>query len=138
VAALLVLASILFVMRRRRRRRMNPPLAPRRWPAVLQVAAGFTIGAAVVLLAGSMTGGLDLVTFRLLWALAADVTIVAVAIPVLLIAAGIATLLEHRALRDRYGKVQSLWRANDCSPMIESDDPHRVFQEGGDLRDSSS
>jgi hypothetical protein len=35
-------------------------------------------------------------------------------------------------------EVQSLWRANDCSPMIESDDPHRVFQEGGDLRDSSS
>jgi hypothetical protein len=53
----------------------------------------------VVLLAASMSGGLDVVAFRLLWALAPDVTILAVAIPLLLIAAAVATFLERRSTR---------------------------------------
>jgi CubicO group peptidase (beta-lactamase class C family) len=101
VAALLVLASVVFVMRRRRRRRMSPPLAPRRWPAILQVAGGVTIGAAVVLLAASMTGGMEIVGFRLLWALAPDVTLVASAVPLLLVAAGITNLVERRTVLRR-------------------------------------
>ena len=96
VTALLVLASILYVMRRRRRLRMVPPRAPRRWPAVLQIAAGITIGAAVVLLAASLSGGIDVVVVRLLWALAPDMTIVASAVPLLLVAGGIASLVERR------------------------------------------
>jgi CubicO group peptidase (beta-lactamase class C family) len=100
VTALLVLASIVFVIRRRRRRQSNPPPTPRRWPAALQIATGVIIGAAVVFLVASMSGGLDLVAFRLFWALAPDVTILAVAIPLLLIAAGIATLMERQALRE--------------------------------------
>jgi CubicO group peptidase (beta-lactamase class C family) len=99
VAAFLVVASIVSVIRRRRRRRMDPPQAPRRWPAILQVVAGMLIGASVVMLASSMSGGLDVVAFRLLWALAPDVTILAVAIPLLLIAAGMATFLERRTTR---------------------------------------
>jgi CubicO group peptidase (beta-lactamase class C family) len=101
VAVLLVLASVVFVMRTRRRRRMIPPLAPRRWPAILQVAGGVTIGAAVVLLAASMTGGMEIVGFRLLWALAPDVTLVASAVPLLLVAAGIANLVERRTVLRR-------------------------------------
>jgi phosphatidylglycerophosphate synthase len=96
VAALLVLASVAFVMRRRRGRRMMPPLAPRRWPAIVQVTAGIAIGAAVVMLTAAMTGGMDIVGFRLLWALAPDVTIVASAVPLLLVAAGITNLVERR------------------------------------------
>jgi len=46
-----------------------------------------------------MSGGLDVVAFRLLWALAPDVTILAVAIPLLLIAAAMATFLERRTTR---------------------------------------
>jgi hypothetical protein len=61
--------------------------------------AGVLIGASVVMLASSMSGGLDVVAFRLLWALAPDVTILAVAIPLLLIAAGMATFLERRTTR---------------------------------------
>ena len=99
VAAFLVVVSIVSVMRRRRRLRMDPPQAPRRWPAILQVVAGVLIGTSVVLLAASMSGGLDVVAFRLLWALAPDVTILAVAIPLLLIAAGVATFLERRTTR---------------------------------------
>jgi len=48
----------------------------------------------------SMSGGLDMVAFRLFWALAPDATIVAVATPLLFIAVGIAKLLERRSLRD--------------------------------------
>jgi len=99
VLALLVLGSIVSVMLRRRRRREVPRRVPRRWPAILQVVAGVLIGALVVLLASSMSGGLDVVAFRLLWALAPDVTILAVAIPLLLIAAGMATFLERRTTR---------------------------------------
>ena len=99
VLALLVLGSIVSVMLRRRRRREVPRRAPRRWPAILQVVAGILIGASVVLLAGSMSGGVDVVAFRLLWALAPDATILAVAIPLLLITAGIATFLERRTTR---------------------------------------
>jgi CubicO group peptidase (beta-lactamase class C family) len=99
VTALLVLASIVFVVRRRRRSQSSLPRTPRRWPAVLQIAAGVGIGVAVIFLVASMFGGLDIVAFRLFWSLAPDVTIVAVAIPLLLIAAGIATLMERRALR---------------------------------------
>jgi CubicO group peptidase (beta-lactamase class C family) len=111
VAVLLVLASVVFVMRTRRRRRMTPPLAPRRWPAILQVAAGVTIGAAVVLLTASMTGGMDIVGFRLLWALAPDVTLLAVAIPLLLIAAGTSTLLERRTTRQLLSPVSGSERS---------------------------
>jgi CubicO group peptidase (beta-lactamase class C family) len=100
VAVLLVLALVLSVIGRHRRRQSNPPRPPRRWPAVLQVAAGVIIGAAVVFLVASMSGGLDKVAFRLMWALAPDATIVAVAIPLLLIAAGIAKLLERRLRRE--------------------------------------
>jgi CubicO group peptidase (beta-lactamase class C family) len=100
VAAVLVLASIVFMLRRHRRRESSPPRTPRRWPAVLQIAAGVSIGAAVAFLAASMSGGLDLVAFRLMWALAPDATIVAVAIPLLFIAAGIAKLLERRPRRE--------------------------------------
>jgi CubicO group peptidase (beta-lactamase class C family) len=100
VAALLVLASIVFVVRRRRRRQTNPPGTPRRWPGVLQIAAGVIIGAAVAFLVASMSGGLDLVAFRLFWALAPDVMIIAAAIPLLLTAAGIATLLERRVRQE--------------------------------------
>ncbi|HEX6302471.1 MAG TPA: serine hydrolase domain-containing protein [Acidimicrobiia bacterium] len=96
VLALLVLTSIVYVMRRHRRRRKNPPRIPPRWPAVLQVVAGVLIGAAVALLAGSVAGGLDLVTFRIFWGLAPDVLIVGVAIPLVLVAAGIATFQERR------------------------------------------
>jgi hypothetical protein len=46
-----------------------------------------------------MSGGVDVVAFRLLWALAPDVTLLAVAIPLLLIAAGMATFLERRTTR---------------------------------------
>jgi amino acid transporter len=99
VLALLVLGSIVSVVLRRRRRREVPRRVPRRWPAILQVVTGVLIGAMVVLLASSMSGGLDVVAFRLLWALAPDVTILAVAIPLLLIAAGIATFLERRTTR---------------------------------------
>jgi CubicO group peptidase (beta-lactamase class C family) len=110
VAALLVLALIVFVIRRRRRRRMIPPLAPRRWPAILQIAAGITIGVAVVMLMASMAGGMDIVGFRLLLALAPDVTIVASAVPLLLVAAGITNLMERRTV---------LRRAMEPSPMRE-------------------
>lgn len=96
VAAFLIVASIVSVMGRRRRRREVPPRVPRRWPAILQVVAGVLIGSSVVLLAGLMSGGVDVVAFRLLWALAPDLTFLAVAIPLLLIAAGVATLLERR------------------------------------------
>jgi CubicO group peptidase (beta-lactamase class C family) len=96
VAVLLVLASVVFVMRTRRRRRMIPPLAPRRWPAILQVAAGVTVGAAVVMLMASMAGGMDIVGFRLLWALAPDMIFVALAVPLLLVAMGITNLVERR------------------------------------------
>jgi len=99
VAAFLVVASIVSLVRRHRRRREVPPQAPRLWPAILQVVAGVLIGIPVVLLASSTTGGVDVVALRLLWALAPDVTFVAVAIPLLLIAAGMATLLERRATR---------------------------------------
>jgi len=99
VAALLVLGSIVSVIRRRGRRLEIPPRVPRRWLAILQVVAGVLIGTSVVLLAASMSGGVDVVTFRLLWALAPDVTFLAVAIPLLLIAAGMATLLERRTTR---------------------------------------
>jgi CubicO group peptidase (beta-lactamase class C family) len=101
VLALLVLSSIVSVVLRRRRRREVPRRVPRRWPAILQVVAGVLIGAMVVLLASSMSGGLDVVAFRLLWALAPDVTILAGAIPLLLIAAGMATFLERRGTRRR-------------------------------------
>lgn len=97
--ALLVLGSIVTVVRRRRRRRMIPPRIPRRGPALLQIVAGVMITAAVALLAGSQAGGLDLVTFRIFWGLARDVLIVAVAIPFLLIASGIASLWERRTAR---------------------------------------
>jgi hypothetical protein len=110
VTTLLVLASILYVMRRRRRLRMDPPQAPRRWPAVLQIAAGFTIGA-VVLLAASMSGGIDVVVFRLLLALAPDMTIVASAMALLLVAGGVASLVERRRT--------ALRRAMEPSPMGE-------------------
>ena len=110
VTALLVLASILYVMRRRRRLRMDPPQTPRRWPAVLQIAAGFTIGAAVVLLAASMSGGIDVVVFRLLWALAPDMTIVASAMALLLVAGGIASLVEPRRAVLRRAMEPSLTR----------------------------
>jgi len=96
VAALLILASIVFVMRSRRRRRMIPPVAPRRWPAILQVAAGVTVGTAVVMLMASMAGGMDIVGFRLLWALAPDMIFVALAVPLLLVAMGITNLVGRR------------------------------------------
>jgi len=96
VAVLLVSASVVFVMRTRRRRRMIPPLAPRRWPAILQIAAGIAIGAAVVMLMASMTGGMDIVGFRLMWARVPDMTIVASAVPLLLVAMGITNLVERR------------------------------------------
>jgi len=99
VLVLLVLGSIVSVVLRRRRRREVPPRVPRRWPAILQVLAGVLIGTSVVLLAALMSGGLDVVAFRLLWALAPDATILAVAIPLLLIAAGMATFLERRTTR---------------------------------------
>jgi CubicO group peptidase (beta-lactamase class C family) len=99
VLALLVLGSIVSALLRRRRRREVPRQAPRRWPAILQAVAGVLIGTSVVLLAASMSGGLDVVAFRLLWALAPDVTILAVAIPLLLIAAAMATFLERRTTR---------------------------------------
>jgi len=105
VAVLLVSASVVFVMRTRRRRRMIPPPAPRHWPAILQVTAGIAIGAAVVMLMASMTGGVDIVGFRLLWALVPDMTILAVAIPLLLIAAGTSTLLERRTTRQLLSPV---------------------------------
>ena len=96
VLGLLVLGSIVTIVRRRRRRRMDPRRIPRRWPAVLQIVASVLIAAAVALLAGSLTGGLDLVAFRIFWGLAPDFLIVAVAIPFLLIASGIASLWERR------------------------------------------
>jgi CubicO group peptidase (beta-lactamase class C family) len=99
VLALVVLGSIVSVVLRRRRRREVPRRAPRRWPAIVQVVAGVLIGTSVVLLAASMSGGLDVVAFRLLWALAPDVTILAVAIPLLLIAAAMTTFLERRTTR---------------------------------------
>jgi CubicO group peptidase (beta-lactamase class C family) len=99
VLALLVLGSIVSAVLRRRRRREVPRQAPRRWPAILQVVAGVFIGTSVVLLTASMSGGLDVVAFRILWALAPDVTILAMAIPLLLIAAGTSTLLERRTTR---------------------------------------
>ncbi len=94
--ALAILGSVVSVVRRLRRRRMNPPRIPQRWPAVLQIVAGVLIGAAVALLAGSLAGGLDVVTFRIFWGLAPDVLIVVVALPLLLITAGIATFWERR------------------------------------------
>ena len=109
VTALLVLASILYVMRRRRRLRMDPPQAPRRWPAVLQIAAGFTIGA-VILLVSLMSGGIDVVVFRLLLALAPDMTIVASAMALLLVAGGIASLVERRRAVLRRAMEPSLTR----------------------------
>jgi CubicO group peptidase (beta-lactamase class C family) len=99
VLALLVLGSIASVLLRRRRRRAIPRRVPRRWPAILQMAAGVLIGTLVALLAASMSGGIDVVAFRLLWALAPDVTILAVAIPLLLFAAAMATFLERRTTR---------------------------------------
>lgn len=96
VLALVILGSVISVVLRRRRRRMNSPPIPRRWPAILQIVAAVVIGAAVALLANSLAGGLDLVTFRTFWGLAPDVLIVAVAIPLLLIAAGITTFWERR------------------------------------------
>jgi CubicO group peptidase (beta-lactamase class C family) len=99
IVALLVLGSTVSLIRRRRRRGMNPPRMPRRWPAVLQVVAGVLIGAAVALLAGSLAGGLDVVTFRIFWGLAPDVLIVAIATSLLLIAAGIAAFWERRRAR---------------------------------------
>jgi hypothetical protein len=99
VLVLLVLGSIVSVGLRRLRRREVPPRVPRRWPAIVQVLAGVLIGTSVVLLAALMSGGLDVVAFRLLWALAPDATILAVAIPLLLIAAAMATFLERRTTR---------------------------------------
>jgi CubicO group peptidase (beta-lactamase class C family) len=99
VLALLVLGSIVSVILRRRRRREVPTRVPRRWPAILQVVAGVLIGASVVLLAASMSGGLDVIAFRILWALAPDVTILAIAIPLLLIAAAMATFWERGTTR---------------------------------------
>jgi hypothetical protein len=99
VLALLVLGSTVSVLLRRRRRRAIPRPVPRRWPAILQVVAGVLIGTSLALLAASMSGGVDVVAFRLLWALAPDVTILAVAIPLLLFAAAIATFLERRTTR---------------------------------------
>lgn len=96
VLALAILGSVVSVVRRFRRRRMKPPRIPQRWPAVLQIVAGVLIGAAVALLAGSLAGGLDVVTFRIFWGLAPDVLIVVVALPLLLITAGIATFWERR------------------------------------------
>ena len=95
VAALLVLGATFSVVRRLRRRRMVPPPLPRRWPAIVQIVAGVMIGASVVLLAGSLAGGLDLITFRVFWGLAPDVLIVAMAIFLLLIAMGTATIWER-------------------------------------------
>jgi CubicO group peptidase (beta-lactamase class C family) len=99
VLAVLVSGSIVSVILRRRRRREFPRRAAPLWPAIVQVVAGVLIGVSVVLLAGSMSGGVDVVAFRLLWALAPDVTLLAVAIPLLLIAAGMATFLERRTTR---------------------------------------
>jgi CubicO group peptidase (beta-lactamase class C family) len=99
VAVGLVLAVIGSVALRRRRRRMNPPRLPRRWPALLQLTVGLVVGAAVVFVAGSLTGGLDLVTIRLFWRLAPDVLIVAVAIPLLLLTGAATTLRERRVAR---------------------------------------
>jgi hypothetical protein len=50
------------------------------------------------MLAGSLAGGIDPIAFRLFWGLAPDLLTVAVLVPLLLLAAGIATLLEHRAV----------------------------------------
>jgi CubicO group peptidase (beta-lactamase class C family) len=111
VLALVILGSIVSVMLRRRRRREVPRQAPRRWPAIVQVVAGVLIGTSVVLLAASMSGGLDVVAFRLLWALAPDVTILAVAIPLLLIAAAMATFLERRETRQRLTPVSGSERS---------------------------
>jgi CubicO group peptidase (beta-lactamase class C family) len=97
IAALVVISVTISALRRRRRRHMNPPRIPKRWPAILQIVAGVLIGAAVGLLASSLAGGLDVVTFRIFWGLAPDVLVVAVAIPLLLIAAGIATFWQRRA-----------------------------------------
>jgi hypothetical protein len=111
VLVLLVLGSIVSVALRRRRRREVPRQAPRRWPAIVQVVAGVLIGASVVLLAASMSGGLDVVAFRLLWALAPDVTILAVAIPLLLISAAMATFFERRQTRQRLTPVSGSERS---------------------------
>ncbi|HUP17492.1 MAG TPA: serine hydrolase domain-containing protein [Acidimicrobiia bacterium] len=99
VLGLVVLGSVVSLVLRRRRWREVPRRAPRRWPAIVQVVAGVLIGTSVVLLAASMSGGIDVVAFRLLWALAPDVTILAVAIPLPLIAAAMATFLERRTTR---------------------------------------
>jgi hypothetical protein len=50
----------------------------------------------VVLLAALMSGGIDVVVFRLLVALAPDMTIVVSAMALLLVAGGIASLIERR------------------------------------------
>jgi CubicO group peptidase (beta-lactamase class C family) len=99
VLALVISGSIVSVIRRRRRRQMNPPRIPRRWPAFLQIVGGVLLGSAAVLLASSLAGGLDVVTVRIFWGLAPDVLIVAVAIPLLLIAAGITTFWKRRTAR---------------------------------------
>jgi hypothetical protein len=96
VAALVVLGVTVSVVRRLRRRRTEPRPLPRRWPAIVQIVVGLLIGVAVAVLAGSLAGGLNLVTFRIFWGLAPDVLMVSMAIPLLLIAAGIATLWERR------------------------------------------
>lgn len=86
------------VLRRRRRRRMHPRPLPRRWPAAVQIVSGTAVGVGVAL-AGSLAGGLNLLTLRIFWGLAPDLMIVAVLVPLLLLAAGIPTLRERRAVR---------------------------------------
>lgn len=96
VLALLVLGSIVTVVRRRRRRRENPRRIPRPAPALVHIGVGALIAAAFTLFTASLTGGLDVISIRIFWGLAPDLLIVAVAIPSLLIASGIASLWERR------------------------------------------
>jgi hypothetical protein len=57
-----------------------------------------------------MSGGIDVVVFRLLLALAPDMTIVASAMALLLVAGGIASLVERRSAVLRRAMEPSLTR----------------------------